>query len=160
MRRSTAAAIGTFTGAALIMGVRLSVSPPVVSTAVPAADPAATSKSAPQSKKPAGRQKSTGGTAGADESRLKDGTYRGRADYAYGTIELTITVDGGKITATDATYPVTGNSAVVNPPAIKQLRQETLGARSAKDVDAVSGATLTSTAYQKSLQAALDAAGA
>ena len=37
MRRSTAAAVGTLTGAALIVGVRLSVSAPVVPTAAPPA---------------------------------------------------------------------------------------------------------------------------
>jgi uncharacterized protein with FMN-binding domain len=36
----------------------------------------------------------------------------------------------------------------------------TLGARTAKDVDVVSGATLTSGSYRESLQAALDAASA
>src|ERR671929_193516 len=35
MRRSTAAALGTLTGAALIIGVRLSVSTPVASAAAP-----------------------------------------------------------------------------------------------------------------------------
>jgi uncharacterized protein with FMN-binding domain len=48
---------------------------------------------------------------------------------------------------------------VSNRVAIKQLKQETLKKQSA-DVDAVSGATLTSAAYKQSLQAALDAAGA
>jgi uncharacterized protein with FMN-binding domain len=170
MRRSTAAAIGTITGAALIVGVRLSVSAPAV-TAAPqtidlgetaAASPAASGK--PPVKAPAKSSKApskSGGEAGADESGLKDGVYKGKAsDYAYGTIQVSIKVDGGKITAADATYPVTGNSATINPGAIKQLKQETLGAKTAKDVNAVSGATLTSGSYKESLQAALDAAAA
>jgi uncharacterized protein with FMN-binding domain len=165
MRRSTAAAVGTLTGAALIVGVRLSVSAPVVTAAAPpAVDLAATS--APSSKakpKPSATKKkpSTGGEAAADESGLKDGVYKGKAaDYAYGTVQVSIKVDGGRITAADATYPVTGNSATINPSAIKQLKQETLGAKAAKDLNAVSGATLTTAAYRESLQAALDAAGA
>jgi hypothetical protein len=38
MRRSTAAAVGTLTGAALIVGVRLSVSAPETPAAPPAVD--------------------------------------------------------------------------------------------------------------------------
>lgn len=173
MRRSTAAAVGTLTGAALIVGVRLSVSAPVVTAAPPAVDlansgasPDPTGSKAPAKKKPAdpAKQKTadeTGGEAGADSSGLKDGVYKGKAsDYAYGTIQVSIKVDGGKITAADATYPVTGNSATINPNAIAKLKQETLKVKSADDLNAVSGATLTSASYKESLQAALDAAGA
>ncbi len=137
MRRSTAAAFGTLTGAALIVGVRLSVTAPAVAAAPPAVDlsnaaPApATSGAAPGKAKPptssAKAPSKTGGEAGADESGLKDGLYKGKASaYAYGTIQVSIKVDGGKVTAADATYPVTGNSATINPGAIRQLRQETL----------------------------------
>jgi uncharacterized protein with FMN-binding domain len=172
MRRSTAAAVGTLTGAALIVGVRLSVSAPVVPAAPPAvdlansgasADPAPSSSKKAAKKKPAEQQtaQNNGGEAGADQSGLKDGVYKGKAaDYAYGTIQVSIKVDGGKVTAADATYPITGNSATINPGAIPRLRQQTLAATSADDVNTVSGATLTSDAYRRSLQAALDAAGA
>jgi uncharacterized protein with FMN-binding domain len=148
MRRSTAAAVGTLTGAALILGVRLTASAPVATTAT--AEPAPS----PTAGKP-----STGGKAAADTG-LNDGRYRGRAtDYVYGRIQVSLTVDGGKIVAADAIYPVTQNPVVRNAEAIRQLKQETLKKQSAK-VDAVSGATLTSAAYKQSLQAALDAAGA
>ena len=164
MRRSTAAAVGTLTGAALIIGVRLSVSAPVVTTASAAnsasSNTATTTKpSAPPAKKST-KKPSTGGEAAADASGLKDGTYKGKSDYAYGTIQVSITVDGGKVTAADATYPITGNSGTINPNAIKKLRSETLGVKTANDVQAVSGATLTSASYKQSLQAALDSANA
>jgi uncharacterized protein with FMN-binding domain len=155
MRRSTAAAVGTMTGAALILGVRLTASAPVATSAVAEPAPLPSSSAKPAPKKPG-----TGGKAAADDSGLKDGRYRGKAtDYAYGTIQVSLTVDGGKIVAADAVYPVTANSSVSNQVAIKQLKQETLKKQSA-NVDAVSGATLTSAAYKQSLQAALDAAGA
>jgi uncharacterized protein with FMN-binding domain len=165
MRRSTAAAVGTLTGAALILGVRLTASAPVATSA--AADPA---PSSPASAVPAGGKAAapsggkaaapSGGKAAADDSGLKDGRYRGRTtDYAYGRIQVSLTVDGGKIVAADAVYPVTANPLVRNADAIRQLKQETLAKQSAK-VDAVSGATLTSAAYKTSLQAALDAARA
>jgi len=173
MRRSTAAAVGTLTGAALIIGVRLSVSAPEPVAAPPPVDLAGSGgadASAP-AKKPAAKTPDAekteeapppddeGGEAAADESGLKDGTYRGsEAKNPYGTIRVSIKVTGGKIVAADATYPITNDSAIINPPAIAQLKQATLTAQSA-DVDAVSGATFTSASYVKSLQAALDQAG-
>ncbi len=178
MRRSTAAAVGTLTGAALILGVRLSVSAPEVTAAPPAVDlagdAAATEDPAP-SKKPAKQAEPSddeteeapppagdedGGEAAADESGLKDGTYRGAgAKNPYGTVQVSIKVTGGKIVAADATYPTSNDSGRINPPAVAQLKQSTLQAQSA-DVDTVSGATFTSESYAKSLQAALDRAGA
>ena len=74
-------------------------------------------------------------------------------------MQVSIKVEGGKITAAAATYPLTGNSATINPNAVAQLKSETLKAQSA-DVNAVSGATFTSKSYVESLQAALDAAAA
>ena len=171
MRRSTAAAVGTLTGAALIVGVRLSVSAPVVPTAAPPAvdlansrqdadpEPAASSTKKPSSKKPTAKPtEDASGEAGG--SGLKNGIFKGSAaKNPYGTIQVSIKVAGGKITAADATYPVTGDSATINPPAIATLKQSTVKAQSA-DVDAVSGATFTSASYVKSLQAAIDQATA
>src|SRR4029453_1265710 len=122
MRRSTAAAVGTLTGAALIMGVRLTAAAPVATSAP--AEPAPPPSSA-------GRP-STGGKAAADTG-LKDGRYRGKAtDYAYGRIPVSLTGAGGRIVTTDVTYPVTENPVVRNADAIKQLKQETLKKQSAK----------------------------
>ncbi|MFI7599179.1 FMN-binding protein [Actinoplanes sp. NPDC049681] len=175
MRRSTAAAVGTLTGAALIVGVRLSVSAPAVPTAAPPAvdltgsgqDATPPSKK-PSTKKPSGdsdddsdddsAQGSSQGAAGG--SGLKDGIYKGTAvRNAYGIIQVSIKIENGKITAADATYPTTADSATINPPAIAALKQSTVKAQSA-DVDAVSGATFTSQSYVKSLQAAIDEANA
>jgi uncharacterized protein with FMN-binding domain len=173
MRRSTAAAVGTLTGAALIVGARLSVTAPDVTaapTAVDLADSDASAKPQPTkpaaSKKPAGKapekapekEPEAGGKAAG--SGLTDGVFKGEGvKNPYGTIQVSIKVTGGKIVAADATYPLTNDSAIINPPAIAALRQATLRAQSA-EVDAVSGATFTSASYIRSLQAALDRAGA
>lgn len=174
MRRSTAAAVGTLTGAALIIGVRLSVSAPVVPSAAPPAvdlansgqdadpDPAASSSKKPSSKKPAPKPTDEDADASGEAGGggLKDGTFKGSsAKNPYGAIQVSIKISGGKITAADATYPVTGDSARINPPAIASLKQSTVKAQSA-EVDAVSGATFTSASYVKSLQAAIDQATA
>jgi uncharacterized protein with FMN-binding domain len=170
MRRSTAAAVGTLTGAALIVGVRLSVSAPEPVAAPPAADLSgsggAASAAPTPSKKPAkakedpDAEKTEEPAPAEDDTGLKDGTYEGAgAKNPYGTIQVSIKVTGGKIVAADASYPTANDSAIINPPAIAQLKEATLKAQSA-EVDAVSGATFTSDAYIRSLQAALDQAGA
>jgi uncharacterized protein with FMN-binding domain len=169
MRRSTAAAVGTLTGAALIVGVRLSVQPPAAPVAAPPpVDLAANGTPAPKpsSKKPAPsgekkeEEKKAEPTKEAAKNGLKAGVFKGDAvKNVYGTIQVSIRIADGKITAAEATYPTTGDSATINPPAIAQLKQSTLDAQNA-DVEAVSGATFTSDSYAKSLQAALDAAKA
>jgi uncharacterized protein with FMN-binding domain len=171
MRRSTAAAVGTLTGAALIVGVRLSVSAPETAGAPPAVDVAGSGGAASaeptpsksKTKKPPAKQKPDAektAEAPPPESGLKDGTFRGDGvKNPYGTIQVSIKVTGGKIVAADASYPTANDSAIINPPAIAQLKRATLKAQSA-EVDAVSGATFTSDAYIKSLQAALDQAEA
>nr|WP_296066023.1 FMN-binding protein [uncultured Actinoplanes sp.] len=158
MRRSTAAAIGTLTGAALIVGVRLSVQPPAAPAAAPPSLDLADSKPSaapPAPKKPVSKKPA------APKGPFKDGVYKGDpAKYAYGAIQVQIKVEGGQVSAADATYPVAQDSGTINPPAIAKLKQETVGAKSAKDLDAVSGASLTTEAYRNSLQSALDAAKA
>src|SRR4051794_25933141 len=166
MRRSTAAAVGTLTGAALIVGVRLSVQPPAAPAAAPPSvnlvdnpTPAATSKK-PGTAGAAGSSGKKTTAPAKNKSGLKDGTFKGKgATNPYGTVQVTVKIADGKITAVDATYPTAGNSATINPVAIPKLKQETLQAQSAK-VAAVSGATYTSGSYQESLQAALDSAKA
>jgi len=77
----------------------------------------------------------------------------------WGPIQVSITVSGGKITDVAVpTYP-NGNrrDEEINAQALPTLRQETLDKQSA-DIDAVSGATVTSDGYKESLQSALDAA--
>jgi uncharacterized protein with FMN-binding domain len=165
MRRSTAAAVGTLTGAALIVGVRLSVQPAAPAAAPPAVDLAdstqgpSKSPSSSGSKKP-GSGKGASPTKEAVKNGLKSGVFKGSsATNPYGSIQVSIKIEDGKITAADATYPTTGNSATINPPAVAKLKEETLKAQSAK-VSAISGATYTTQSYRESLQAALDSAKA
>ncbi|GIF10184.1 FMN-binding protein [Actinoplanes teichomyceticus] len=173
MRRSTAAAVGTLTGAALILGVRLSVTPAAPLAAAPAAQEVADEPAAERTADPAGKpaadpspsasrkkkREAAEPTAEA-EGGLKNGSYQGTAvQNPYGTVQVAIKVSGGRITSANATYPKNGFSGTINPNAVAKLSQQTLKAQSA-DVDAVSGATYTSQSYAKSLQAALDAAGA
>jgi hypothetical protein len=81
------------------------------------------------------------------------------AQTRWGPVQVQVSITGGRITDVKALiYPSgNGNDAAINSYALPQLRQEVLDAQSAQ-IDAVSGATVTSDGYRESLQAALDAA--
>ena len=86
-------------------------------------------------------------------------TYTGPVEVIRtGAVQVAISVAGGRITAVAIVAPA-GNprSAAINARAIPLLQSETLQAQSAA-IALVSGATATSTAYEQSLQAALDQA--
>lgn len=88
------------------------------------------------------------------------GTYQGSVvQTRWGPIQVSIAVDGGKITDVSAPLYPNGNprDEEINSYALPVLRQETVDAQSA-DIDTVSGATVTSDGYRESLQAAIDAA--
>lgn len=118
--------------------------------------PSAGAKSAP-----AGRPApSVRASAGAGVSRLRDGAFTGSAvPNQYGTVQVRITVSGGRIAEVTATRLPNGEprSVEINARAAPVLRQQALTAQSA-NVQTVSGATYTSKGYKTSLQAALDAA--
>ncbi|MDR7276752.1 FMN-binding protein [Catenuloplanes atrovinosus] len=167
MRRSTAAVLGTLAGVGMIFGVRMAAPTQIVAVAeTPAEDAPADDAGGDD----AGNQEEEAPPAGGGEEEdaaegggggggLTDGDFQGAAaKNPYGTIQVTITVEDGKITAADATYPTAGNSATINPPAIEKLNESAVNAESADDVDAVSGATFTTDSYKESLQAALDEA--
>lgn len=77
----------------------------------------------------------------------------------YGAVQVRVTATGGKITAAEAIQHPSGDSEndAINNRAVPILNSEVVAAQSAQ-IDAVSGATITSNAYKESLQAALDSA--
>ncbi|MEU3947018.1 FMN-binding protein [Streptomyces sp. NPDC029526] len=103
----------------------------------------------------AGKQRGGGGA-----KTLKNGTFTGDAEKnEYGTVQVRITVAGGKITKAEAVQaPQGGQSDQVTNLSVPRLNKAAVTAGSA-DIDAVSGATYTSAGYKKSLQSALDQAG-
>ena len=90
---------------------------------------------------------------------LKDGTYTSVASpNAYGEIQLQVKVEGGKITTiTTVKAPTHGRSQSVNAQAIPELTDRAISAQSS-DIQFVSGATETSTAFVNSLQDAINQA--
>lgn len=79
----------------------------------------------------------------------------------YGPVQVEISLRGSRITAVHPLQLPGGaqRSVQIADYAIPQLVQETLAAQSAH-IDMVSGASFTSAGYERSLQSALDRAGA
>jgi uncharacterized protein with FMN-binding domain len=91
---------------------------------------------------------------------FKDGTYVGsEVDAYYGLVKVQATIQNGKISDVQfLEYPQDRRTSQrINSIAVPDLQQEALQTQTA-NVDVISGATLTSQAFQVSLQAALDAA--
>ncbi len=99
-------------------------------------------------------------TTPAPSSTSTSGTFTGTTvNTRYGPVQVQITVDGGRVTAAQAVrYPNRDRrDQEINSRAVPQLNAEAVEAQSSQ-IDMVSGATYTSTAYIQSLQAALDQA--
>ncbi|MEY2565570.1 MAG: hypothetical protein QOE35_99 [Actinomycetota bacterium] len=95
----------------------------------------------------------------ATASRYADGTYIGSSEWTkWGDYQVEVTIQGGKIVSvTETETPTDSRSSSINSKAAPVLESEATAAPSA-DIDAVSGATYTSTTYKASLQSALDEA--
>jgi uncharacterized protein with FMN-binding domain len=169
MRRITLWLLSTVAAVVLAFSYRTSTMGPggsetaAVATVPPSpsetASPRPTASPSPTaSASPTGGPSASASTAPTEQSG--DGTFDGEtAQTRWGPVQVTITVSGGRITdVTVPTYP-NGNfrDQEINAYALPTLRQETLDAQSA-DIDTVSGATVTSDGYQRSLQSAIDAA--
>jgi uncharacterized protein with FMN-binding domain len=101
---------------------------------------------------------STGGESASTTARIVTGSV---VNTQYGPMQVQITLTGQKITnATVLQRTDDGTeSDQIDAMAIPKLTSETLAAQSAR-IDAVSGASYTSSGYIQSLQSALDKAGA
>ena len=91
-----------------------------------------------------------------DVSTVADGTYEGAGKGIGGNVPVTVTVEGGKITAVE----VGENSETqgIGSKAIEQLPDAIVAANGTEGVDAVSGATVTSKAIFDAVNTALASA--
>ncbi|MBL4934095.1 FMN-binding protein [Clostridium paridis] len=85
-----------------------------------------------------------------DVSKLSDGVYHGQYKEGRWTNELDVTVKNHKITDINVTKDVKFNLSDVT----KNITKEVIGKQNT-DVDIVTGATVTSKAYLKSIENAL-----
>ena len=110
----------------------------------------------------AGTRGFAAGAVRGSASRLADGTYDGRREYAYyGYVKVQAVVSHGRLSDVRLyEYPNdNGRSHYINSDALPYLIQEAVDSQS-WNVDFISGATFTSEAFAKSLRAALSRAGA
>jgi uncharacterized protein with FMN-binding domain len=104
---------------------------------------------------------STTTAAAGSTSGYADGTYTGGDENAYyGRVQVQVTVTNHQVASVKVLdYPQDRRtSRYINSQALPMLKQEVIAAQSA-NIDVVSGATLTSEAYIKSLGGALARAG-
>jgi uncharacterized protein with FMN-binding domain len=127
---------------------------PSASATGTAASPAATATRSAGAKPSA----STGGEGASTAARTVTGAV---ANTQYGPMQVQLTLTGQKITkvAVLQQTDVGAESDQIDSMAIPTLTSETLAAQSAR-IDAVSGASYTSSGYIQSLQSALDKARA
>jgi uncharacterized protein with FMN-binding domain len=104
----------------------------------------------------------TSTVAASSTGGYRDGTYTGTSENAYyGRVQVQVTVASQKIASIKVLdFPQDRRtSRYINSQALPLLKQEVIAANSA-NVDTISGATLTSEAYIRSLGRALSQAGA
>jgi uncharacterized protein with FMN-binding domain len=152
MRRITLALVATVAGLVLLLSYKTSLSGP-------AGDSTATQAGAPpgivRQATPTPSTSDSAGPTGTSGDVTVNGSLQ---DNGFGPIQVQIQVSGGKIVdVVTLAQPGDGHSRRINSYALPRLRAEVLAAQSAH-IDAVSGATVTSEAYVRSLQAAIDAA--
>ncbi|KUN84857.1 FMN-binding protein [Streptomyces bungoensis] len=146
VRRVVLATAATVSGVVLLLSLK------------PASDPAAASAAGAAPPATAGAQQAPqGGQQGG--AAAGSGTVTGNTvQTQYGAVQVRLTVSGGKITKAEAVQaPKGGVSSQKTALAVPKLNQEAVAAGNA-NIDAVSGATYTSTGYKQSLQSALDKA--
>ncbi len=93
---------------------------------------------------------------------FRDGSFKGRSFSAYyGRVQVSAKIEKGQIVYVHVLqYPTDyRTSQIINGRALPRLESEVITAQSAR-VDAVSGATLSSMAFLRSLRTALDRARA
>ncbi|WP_406328633.1 FMN-binding protein [Streptomyces sp. NBC_00203] len=145
IRRVVLATAATVSGIVLLLSLK------------PASDPAAASAQggAAAQQTAAGQESPQGGSASQTGSQTVTGSV---TQTQYGPVQVRLTMSGGKITKAEAVQaPKGGTSDQKTALAIPKLNEEAVAAQSA-DIDAVSGATYTSSGYKQSLQSALDKA--
>ena len=130
----------------------------VPQTAAPAGSTAASPQPALPTPTTAATVPSNNG--GIQSGAYKNGTYTGpEVDAIYGLVQVQAVIQNGKIADVQfLEYPNDRRTSVrINSYAVPYLQQEAIQAQSA-NVNMVTGATLTSEAFQMSLQSALDKA--
>ncbi len=164
MRRIAVAVMSTISGLVLLFSYHTSLNHN--DTALPASPTADDSVAdsaadAPATPTPSASATDSAGSSSSGSQKSSAGTFTGEvAQTRWGPVQVEITVKNGKITTAQAVQYPNGNGRdqEINAYAVPALNQATVSAQSAQ-IDALSGATVTSDGYIQSLQSAIDKAG-
>lgn len=166
MKRITYWALSTVSTLVLLFGYHTSTSGALAvsgsaSTQAPITGSAATaSTSSGATSSGSNPPTGTGSTSRSTSAKAATSTVTGAtAQTRWGPVQVELTIASGKVTDVSVVqYPNdNGRDAEINGYALPVLIRETLDAQSA-NIDMVSGATVTSDGYLRSLQRALDQA--
>ncbi|MFC6159726.1 FMN-binding protein [Kribbella jiaozuonensis] len=151
MKRIVLWFLGTVSAVVLLFGYRTSTSGPEAATPLASGNETGPGTSAP-STAPSSVPSSVPSSAPGSSTVTGD-----VAQTQWGPVQVQLTVQSGKITAVSVPQYPNGNrrDAEINQYALPILINETVQAQSA-DIDMVSGATVTSDGYIRSLQSVLD----
>jgi uncharacterized protein with FMN-binding domain len=166
MKRIAAWLLSTITVVVLLFGYHTSTSGPTSTpAAIGSADPVTGSDASSGEPTATPSPDSTGTPSPSSTSSSSPTSAAAKfdgeiANTQWGPVEVEITVAGGKITDVSVLQYPNGNGRdqQINAYALPVLIDETLAKQSAS-IDMVSGATVTSDGYTRSLQSALDKAG-
>ncbi len=158
MKKIVLAVMTTISGLVMLFSYRTSTQN--VANTTPEATDSGSTRSDAGTTTTAPSATASAGSTGSAPSSGGDGAYTGGAvETRWGTVQVEITVENGKITSADAVQFPNDNprDQQINAYAVPALNAEVVKAQSAS-IDAVSGATVTSNGYLESLQSAIDAA--
>lgn len=157
MRRIVFAILSTITTVVLLFSYHTSTNASGPAASAVAQLPATPQAPVSPGSAPQPRSSTKSGSSAGTSNPAK---YTGAAaDTQWGPVQVRITVQGGKISASKAVQYPQGASrdAQINGFALPILNQEAVQKQSAS-IDTVSGATVTSGGYLQSLQSAIDQA--
>lgn len=156
MIRAVLALGGTAAGLAALLSFKTHPA----AEASPAPAPSGSASSAPVKGAGAGAKPGTAKSGMSGTASTAAHTVTGSvANTQFGPMQVAVTMAGKKITGVKVLQKTNdgAESQQIDANAIPKLTSETLAAQSAR-IDAVSGATYTSSGYKQSLQSALDKA--
>jgi uncharacterized protein with FMN-binding domain len=166
MRRNLVALLGTLSALVLLFSYHTSLdsqastSTSATAPVTPGGSGSGSSSSGDDSGSSSSSSSSGSSSGSGSSSTSGTKTYTGDvADTRWGPVQVKITVTNGKITAAEPTQVPSDNprDQEINSYAVPILNQEAVKAQSAQ-IDAISGATVTSDGYIQSLQSAIDQA--
>lgn len=159
MRRIVVAVMGTISGLVLLFSYHTSRNEGSTAVAGAASSGGSASVSGSSNGQSGGSSNGqSSGSSNGSAGSATSGTYTGSSVMTrWGAVQVQITVANSKITAAKAVeYPQANpRDRQINAYALPVLAQEATQAQSA-NIDAVSGATVTSDGYIQSLQSAID----